>query len=576
MSQDGNYLDLLLVHADDHAPVLERGLGWLDAAGAPEPPPRPQPSILWSDTADANDLASQRWGVIAPRGAEGDRLLELVAPLIERRRRQQGGRAVRIHRVPERMSLDEAVRWKKRAFRKGDDLDLDVPRYQLILGDLDQVPLAVQQVQATDGFVGRLAFDRADDYRAYVDKVLGWEDRPAPVAAGQAILHTVHDGTPATRRGHAALMLPGQQILERRRGFGEVRASALRLTGSDRPTPGELLAAAAAPGPESDGGGPGVLLSLSHGLGAPRAGWQAAERQRREQGALSFGGGRVLAGPDLAGRSFLPGGVWLAVACFGAGTTDTSDYYHWLDTLRRAGHVGSQIEHVLDTLAHERPFVAALPKAALASPEGPLAFIGHVDLAWAYSFFALDDRPTRRPGRFMGVLRSLLHGDRAGAAMRALSCFFDEVNTELTALYDEHARTGRPPLDDRARARRGHLWMLRQDLAGYVLLGDPAVRLPLGGAGRETTGETSAETGRATGAGAGLAGSDAGAGAGPDGSSGADIDSAEAAVRAVIGGMPVVVAASAHGLKRDQLERLVAIYEQAGRSAIERALGSCS
>ena len=28
-------------------------------------------------------------------------------------------------------------------------------------------------------------------------------------------------------------------------------------------------------------------------------------------------------------------------------------------------------------------------------------------------------------------------------------------------------------------AKRSHLWMLRQDLAGYILLGDPAVRLPL-------------------------------------------------------------------------------------------------
>jgi hypothetical protein len=564
MSHDSDHLDLLLVHADDHAPMLERGIGWPDVAGAPAPAARPQPSLLWGDTADANDLAAQRWGIIAPRGAEGDRLLELVAPLIARRRRQQGDREVRIHRVPERMSLDEAVRWKKRAFRTGDDLDLDVPRYQLVLGDLDQVPLAVQQVQATDGFVGRLAFDHADDYRAYVDKVLRWEDRPAPVAAGHAILHTVHDGTPATRRGHAALMLPGQQILERRRGFGEVRASALRLTGSDRPGPEELLAATATPALHD---GPGVLLSLSHGLGVPRAGGQAAARQRREQGALSFGRGGVLAGPDLAGRSFLPGGVWLAVACFGAGTTDASDYYHWLDTLRRAGHVGHQIEHVLDTLAHERPFVAALPKAALASPGGPLAFIGHVDLAWAYSFFALDDRPTRRPGRFMGVLRSLLHGDRAGAAMRVLSCFFDEVNTELTGLYNQHARTGRPPLDDRARARRGHLWMLRQDLAGYVLLGDPAVRLPLGGAGAATL----HGTGQPAGAGAAtLHGTGQPAGAGAV----SDTDAAEAAVRAVFGGMPTVVAASAHGLDRAELERLVELYGQAGRSAIERALRS--
>lgn len=543
MSHDSDHLDLLLAHADERAPVLEHGIGWREVSGAPAPPMRPRPSVLWSDTADASDLASQRWGVIAPRGAAGDRLLGLVAPLIERRRQQQGGRAVRIDRVPARMSLDEAVRWRKRAFRKGDDLELDLPRYQLILGDLDEVPLIVQQVQAVDGFVGRLAFDRTDDYRAYVDKVLAWEDRPAPAAAGHVILHTVHDGTPATRRGHTALMLPGHQILERRRRFGEVRATALRLTGSDRPAPGELLTAAGADLAD----GPGVLLTLSHGLGVARARGSAAAWQRRDQGALSFGRGGALTGRDLAGRRFLPGGVWLAVSCFGAGTTDRSDYYHWLDTLRRAGRVESQIGHVLDTLAHERPFVAALPKAALASADGPLAFIGHADLAWAYSFFSLDDQPTRRPGRFMSVLRALLHGERVGAAMRSLACFLDEVNTELTALLDEHARAGRPPLDDRARARRGHLWMLRQDLAGYVLLGDPAVRLPLAGLARsgETTRPVSIE---------------------------ADADGVEAAVRAVIGGVPLAVAASAHGLDRGELERLVTLYAEAGRCALEYAL----
>lgn len=546
MGHDSDHLDLLLAHADDYAPVLEHGIGWREVGGAPAPAMRPRPSLLWSDTADASDLASQRWGVIAPRDAAGDRLLELMAPLIERRRQQQGGREVRIHRVPARMSLDEAIHWKKRAFRKSDDLELDLPRYQLILGDLDQVPLIVQQVQATDGFVGRLAFDREDDYCAYVDKVLGWEDRPAPAPAGHAILHTVHDGTPATRRGHAALMLPGHQILERRRRFGEVRAAALRLAGSDRPAPGELLAAAGAPDMAS---GPGVLLTLSHGLGVARARWNADARQRREQGALSFGRGGVLAGADLAGRRFLPGGVWLAVSCFGAGTTERSDYYHWLDTLRRAGRVGNQIEHVLDTLAHDRPFVAALPKAALASQDGPLAFIGHVDLAWAYSFFSLDDQPTRRPGRFMNVLRSLLHGECVGAAMRALSGLFDEVNTELTALDHEHARAGRPPLDDRARARRGHLWMLRQDLAGYVLLGDPAVKLPLGDLAHG--GEIMDGARQPV----------------PIG-----VDAVEAAVRAVIGGMSLAVAASAHGLPPAELERLVAVFTQAGRCALEYAL----
>jgi hypothetical protein len=87
-----------------------------------------------------------------------------------------------------------------------------------------------------------------------------------------------------------------------------------------------------------------------------------------------------------------------AVACFGAGTAETSDYGHWLDTLRWAGHAGSEIGHVLDTLAHERPFVAA------------------------------------------------------GVAVRKLLRFFAEVNTELTALQD----AGRARAGGRSTTTSGH------------------------------------------------------------------------------------------------------------------------
>jgi len=249
--------------------------------------------------------------------------------------------------------------------------------------------------------------------------------------------------------------------------------------------------------------------------------------------------------------------MWLAVACFGAGTAEISDYRHWLDTLRRAGHAGSEIEHVLDTLAHERPFVAAVPKAALADPRGPLAFVGHVDLAWTYSFFDLDDRPRRRPGRIVGVIQALLNGHRAGVAMRKLLRFFAEVNTELTALQDAQARAGPGSIDDHERARRGHLWMLRQDLAGYVLLGDPAVRLPItddrGGADRESLT-------RARGA-SRVAGEQAGA-----------VTRMESAVLAVLRGDLVAATAGHHGLDQAELERLVASYRVAGRDALDAAL----
>ena len=77
----------------------------------------------------------------------------------------------------------------------------------------------------------------------------------------------------------------------------------------------------------------------------------------------------------------------------------------------------------------------------------------------------------------------------------ALWRFFRDANNELTLLYaqqEEAQRQGRPnPVD---LAQRAHLWMLRQDLAGYVLLGDPAVRLPVSGASARPEQAASAQT----------------------------------------------------------------------------------
>ncbi|MBL9106700.1 MAG: hypothetical protein JNL82_37610 [Myxococcales bacterium] len=474
---DATDLNLLMAHADDGAPVLPEGLPDSAARVADPPADDPSASHFWDEGGDPNDLGLQRWGVIAPEGPTGDRLLALVAPLMRLRGEQQGDEAVKVYRVPARMTQDEAMRWRKREFETGADLNIELPRYQLILGDLDQVPLAVQQVQQSDGYVGRLAFDGDDGYLAYVDKVLRHERRAAaaPPEPARSLFFTVHDGTAATAVGHRALIAPGLEVVRRRQAAGQYPArEILELGDRVTPSPDELMRAVQDPDP-------GVLFTLSHGEGAPRGGWRSYADQRARQGAMSFGREGHIVGDELKDRTFMPGGVWFMLACYGGGTPSTSAYRHWLAQLQAAGQFRGRVEGVLAGLpaGDERPFVAAVPKAALASAGGPLAFMGHIDLAWTYGFQELDSGATNRPARFMAITRSLLKRDRCGVSLRELVRFFDQTNVELTALYDREAqaRAGNEPYALEA-ARLGHLWMLRQDLAAYVLLGDPAVRLP--------------------------------------------------------------------------------------------------
>src|SRR4029079_10502131 len=96
--------------------------------------------------------------------------------------------------------------------------------------------------------------------------------------------------------------------------------------------------------------------------------------------------------------------------------------------------------------AGEPPFAAALPQAALSNPRGPLGVIGHVDLAWTWSF--LDSakgsgRPTNsRAERFQGLLRSLVEGHRLGVAHQELARFFGSISTELATMYAGDATPG--------------------------------------------------------------------------------------------------------------------------------------
>lgn len=480
-------LQLLLSNAADLRPLLENGLPQEAASLAPRPartPPGVDRHLLDLSDADPNDLSLQRWGVIAPEGPGGDAALGAIAPLIALRESEQGARAT-VHRVPPGMDLEASLRWKNDVL-----YDRRIPasercRYLLILGDLDEVSLELQHVLANGAFVGRLHVGAdvggpgADGLSSYSEKVVHWAREPAREVQPEALFFAAEDDTAATAVGRALLVEP---CVEMARASGEKAfpaAKAELLAGIDS---SDALARAV------EVRRPSVLLSLCHGVGRPRGDWPSVQAQRTLQGAIVVSGkgsGRILTAPSLKTRPFLPGGLWLMVSCFGAGTPRQSAFHPWLSLLAREGAYSDDLDPVLACLPGEgeRPFLAALPQAALANPRGPLAMIAHMDLTWSFAF--MDPRNVRasRASLVFGSLQAMVRGSRAGVALDALMRSYREVNDELLAGFDaeENARLrGKPsPVEP---WRRGNAFMLRNDLRGYVLLGDPAARLPLAGA----------------------------------------------------------------------------------------------
>lgn len=427
---------------------------------------------------DPNSLLDQGWGVIASRGEEGERLLALAAPLLEKRAGDQDAE-VTIYRVKPDMDVSRAARWLRRTFL-GDHLEHEIPGYVLILGGFDLVSLELQQVLSIEPHVhvGRLAFDREDQYEAYIAKLLRSE-RATPGELARALFFTARDGTPATDLGHRSLMGPSLTSARSLYEQGRFPAQEFIEIAGHRSTAGDDLLAAAADER------PAILFSCSHGLGPPRDGWPSLDEQRARQGALCLGKDRVLSGDRLRDRSFLPDGVWVLFACFGAGTPAHSAYAHWLRRLAELGEHAGDIDAVLAALPPEgaSPFVAAAPQAALANPRGPLAVIGHIDLAWSYSFVALEELGNRaRHNRFVTLLQQLARGSRAGLALSTLLRARERVKLDIAITADREQRVGPSRETARSEAERvrlGHRWMLHQDIDGYIVLGDPAARLAI-------------------------------------------------------------------------------------------------
>lgn len=414
---------------------------------------------------DATRLSEAGWGIIfAADDEDAPAIQEALQPLLALRRGQAGER-FRLFQGHDGYRPGETKnRFLRRYNMSPGPADPDrVPYYLLIAGDPERIPFSFQYQLDVQYAVGRLHFDSLDAYASYAAGV-------AAAEAGQLARRTTprratffgvtSPDDPATEASAEYLVRP----LAERLGQAQAHRGA---TWQVQTILGREASKARLAGLLQGDQAPALLFTASHGMAFPAG----DPRQQHHQGGLlcaDWPGPVQWQGPippefyfsadDLGADTRVQGLVAVHFACYGAGAP------RYADQAFAALHESTELA--------PRAFVARLPQQVLGHPRGAaLAVIGHVERAWGYSFL-WEGVEGPQLATFESVLTGLMQGQPVGLAAEYLNERYAELAEELGQQIP-HLLAGRQ-YDE---AELAGLWTALNDARGYVIIGDPAVRL---------------------------------------------------------------------------------------------------
>jgi len=400
------------------------------------------------------DPTSTGWTyLISEDDPNKDKLVDILKPLAELRG---------MSHPEEPLLFNKNADWKTWLQKNYHSLVLrgkKAPYYVLIVGGPDMVPFPFQSMFDCAASIGRIAFDNLKDLQTYVEKVLNIEKTEKANPKEAFVFATDSGIDDAPYYSHKFMAKPLANYLQ-----NELKVNVKTLFGKQA-TKENLSNSLKA-------NKPALVYTASHGLAAPKS---PLKEQKKVNGGICCeenGADYVFTADDVPSNNepFLEGSIFFQFACYGYGTPAKSIYQHWFGD---------------DSFNSSEDFIAALPKRLLAHPNGPVAFIGHLDTAFIDAF----DDPTPNPfatkwhtrmSPFVYAVDKLLgEYNPVGTCMEDMNKRYNICNSLLTSLLDEQHQNlieGRDIDWQEFFSQITDTFILRSDAQNYMVFGDPAVR----------------------------------------------------------------------------------------------------
>jgi hypothetical protein len=412
---------------------------------------------------DADKLDQAGWGILFPAtlaGQDVSSVRQALAPLLDLRRREARDLYREFRDDAGYTPGTYARDWLEARGSALASVDpaQGVPYYLLLVGSPQDIPFDFQFELDTFFAVGRLYFDKLEEYAQYAQNMVDQEAAASPL----------HDRS-------IALVAPRNPADKATAMFHDSVATTFLATGA-QPALGSTLnyslhTALGADATKSNvldilhgtspARRPALLISGSHGVA-----FDINDPDiRHKQGAMltQDWAGRpapvlpktYITGADVASTCATPGMIHFFFACYSAAcpAMDTYSYNEMLEP----------------TPVAPTEFLSRLPQTLLLN--GAQAVIGHVDRVWANSFQNSKRMPTVQ--KLRDPIVRILQGHRVGDAMDNVNQQWAGLAAVLSLLLNRRAavRSVVPP------AKLAGAFLERDDARNYIVIGDPAAHI---------------------------------------------------------------------------------------------------